>query len=78
MSRVTYSEIYEKSVEKKNRMCCPECESEGSLKYADNEALVCGVCHYSIEAENLQPTWQEKLEDEVGFYDYEEDDFDDE
>ena len=78
MSRVTYSEIYEKSLEKKNGMCCPECESEGSLKYADDEVLVCDVCQYSIEAEELQPVWHDKLEDEMGFYDYEESDFDDE
>lgn len=69
MSRITYSEIYEKSLEKKYEMCCPDCESEGTLKYADDEVLVCEVCQYSIEAEDLQPVWQEKLEDEMGFYD---------
>lgn len=78
MSRVTYSEIYEKSVEKKNRMCCPKCEKEYSLKYADDEVLVCGACQYSIEAEELQSTWQDKLEDEMDFYYYEESDFDNE
>lgn len=69
MSKVSYSEIYENAVEKANAMCCPECESVGSLKYADNEVLVCENCQFSIEAEDLQPEWQEKLENEMGFYD---------
>lgn len=44
ISKISYSEIYEKSVEKANEMCCPNCESEGSVKYSDDEVLVCERC----------------------------------
>ena len=69
MGKMSSLETYEESVEKANSMCCPECESEGTLKYADDEVLVCESCQYSIEAEDLQPVWQEKIEEEQGFYD---------
>lgn len=69
MSKISYSEIYEKSVEKANAMCCPNCESEGSLKYADDEVLVCESCQYGIDATDLQSEWHEKIENEEGFYD---------
>lgn len=49
-------------------MCCPACRSEGSLKYVDDEVLVCENCQYSIEAVDLQSVWQDKIEDEEGFY----------
>lgn len=69
MSRPSYSEIYEKAMEKADLMCCPDCESQGTLSYADDEVLVCSSCQYSIEAEDLSSAWQEKLEEEMGFYD---------
>lgn len=68
MSKMSYSEIYEKAVEKANAMCCPDCKCEGSLKYADDEVLVCESCRYSIDAVDLQPVWQDKIEDKEGFY----------
>lgn len=40
MSKVSYSEIYEKAVEKASTMCCPDCESIGSLRYADDEVPI--------------------------------------
>lgn len=69
MSKISYSEIYEKAVEKSNTMCCPDCQSESSLKYADDEVLVCESCQYSIDAVDLQSEWQNKIEIEEGFYD---------
>lgn len=69
MSRMSSIEVYEKSVEKANSRCCPDCEMQGTLKYADETVLVCRSCNYSIEAEDLQPEWQEKIETEEGFYD---------
>lgn len=76
MSKVSYSEIYEKAVEKASTMCCPDCESIGSLRYADDEVLVCDSCQYSIDVVDLQSEWQEKLENEMGFYDDCSDEFD--
>lgn len=64
-----YSEIYEKAVEKAENLCCPYCESNGTLEYADDEVLVCNNCKFSVEAEDLQSVWQDKIEDESGFYD---------
>lgn len=69
MCKKSYSEIYLMAVEKANGRCCPDCESEGSLHFADEEVLVCDVCQYSIEAEDLEPVWQDKIEDDEGFYD---------
>lgn len=69
MSKMSYSKIYEKSIEKSNEMCCPNCEMKGSLKYTDDEVLVCECCQYSIDAIDLQPEWQNKIEIEEGFYD---------
>lgn len=68
MGKMSYSEIYEKSVEKASSRCCPDCETSGSLQYADSEVLVCSVCGYSIEAEELQPKWQEIIEEDEGFF----------
>lgn len=65
---MTYSEIYLKSLEKANSKTCPDCGSRHALRYADDEVLVCKSCRYSIDAEDLQPEWQEKLEDEYGLY----------
>ena len=65
IKRLNISEIYKKSVEKANAMCCPDCESPGTLEYADDKVLVCSSCGYSIDAEDLQPEWQEKIEDEL-------------
>lgn len=69
MSKMSSLEIYEKSIEKSKAMCCLNCQSEGSLKYADDEVLVCEVCQYGIDAIDLQPEWQNKIEIEAGFYD---------
>lgn len=66
---MTYSDIYEMSVEKANAMCCLNCEMDAQLEPADSEVLVCKNCGYSIDAVDLQPEWQEKLENELGFYD---------
>ena len=40
MGKISYSEIFEKAVEKTNAMCCPACESIGGLRYADHAVLV--------------------------------------
>ena len=69
MSKISYSEIYEIALEKAYAMCCPNCQSKGSLKYADEEVLFCESCQYSIDAVDLQPEWQNKIEIEKGFYD---------
>lgn len=69
MGKISYLEIFEKAVKKANAMCCPACESIGVLRYVDHEVLVCENCQYSIDATDLQPEWQEKLENDLGFYD---------
>jgi len=61
-----FAEIFELAIEKARNRCCPDCESEHTLNYADDTVLVCSCCDYSIEADELQPEWQEKLEDEYG------------
>ena len=66
---MTYSEIYEKAVEKANAMCCLDCGCESTLEYADDEVLVCKNCKYSIDAVDLQSEWQDKIENDEGFYD---------
>ena len=63
----TYSEIYEKAYAKKCDRCCPDCESSNSLSYADDEVLVCSFCGYSIEADELQSAWIDKISAD---YDY--------
>lgn len=65
---MTYSEIYEKSVDKTSSMCCPSCKSDRQLEYADSEVLICKNCGYSIDAIDLQSEWQDILEVEMGFY----------
>lgn len=65
----SYSEIYNLAVEKANSKTCPDCGSIGALEYADDSVLVCRNCQFSIDAIDLQPEWQEKLENELGFYD---------
>ena len=61
-----YSQIYEMAVEKADNMCCPDCSSQNSLDYADEDVLVCRCCKYSIDAEDLQSEWQDILEEEYG------------
>ena len=69
MSKMSSLEIYEKAVEKSKAMCCLNFQIEGSLKYADDEVLVCEVCQQSIDVIDLQTEWQNKIEIEVGLYD---------
>lgn len=57
----TFSEIYERAYAKKTDKCCPDCDSYGSLHFADEEVLVCSTCGFSIEAEDLQSAWQSKI-----------------
>lgn len=35
MNKMSYSKIYKKSVGKANAMSCPNCQSEGPLKYVN-------------------------------------------
>ena len=64
---ISYSEIFEKASAKKYDMCCPDCDSNGTLSYADDEVLVCSCCNFSIEAEELLSAWIQKIEAD---YDY--------
>ena len=57
----SFSEIYERAYVKKCDRCCPDCDSSSSLKFADAEVLVCSSCGFSIEADDLQSAWQEKI-----------------
>lgn len=63
----TYSDIYRKAYEKKCNKDCPDCECRNSLRYADDQVLVCKACKFSIEADDLLSAWIDKISAE---YDY--------
>lgn len=63
----SFSEIYERAHAKKCARCCPDCDSPNSLRFADEEVLVCSSCGFSIEAEDLQSAWMDKISAD---YDY--------
>ena len=63
----TYSKIYERAYCKKEDRCCPDCESDNSLRFADSEVLVCSACGFSIEADDLLSAWIDKISAD---YDY--------
>jgi len=64
-----FSKIFEMATEKAYSDTCPDCGAVGSLEDADDTVKVCRVCGYSIDIEDVQSEWQDKLEDEMGFND---------
>lgn len=81
---MTYLEMYNLAVEKADSMSCPDCESYSSLEYVDDEVLVCKICQFSVDAEDLQQEWEDFLQNEYDITDdfesgsiYPEDDYDD-
>lgn len=58
---MSYLEVQEEVRRKVANMSCPDCETDGQLEYADDETLVCKLCGYSIEAEDLEDEWLEKI-----------------
>ena len=69
MTKPTFSELWERAMGKKAMMCCPDCDSVGTLSFADDTVLVCSSCNYSIDEEDLASEWLEILEEETGFND---------
>lgn len=81
---MTYLEMYNLAAEKANSLSCPNCESYNSMEYADNEVVVCNVCQFSADVEDLQQEWEDFLQNEYDITDnfeygsiYSEDDYDD-
>lgn len=62
-----YAKMYEKMLEEAAAQKCPECG--GTMQAADSEVLVCKGCDFSVDIEDYQNCYLEKLLQEEGFYD---------